>query len=78
MSDTLEGDWMVTKVVAIVKRDGEEKAWTRWDGYNFLGDTWEPTSHLGKLQSLCDVLERWLFLPSCGAKTPAGLAALSA
>ncbi len=46
MPDTLEGDWKVDKVLAITRRAGELMAWTRWDGYNFLGDTLEPLDNI--------------------------------
>ena len=39
---TLEGDHVVDRVLGEWHPPGGRQLLTRWKGYNFLGDTWEP------------------------------------
>eukprot|EP00966_Prymnesium_polylepis_P255147 5894780-Prymnesium_polylepis.1 len=57
MFAVLEGDYKVDKVLAIVRRDGQDMAWTRWINYNFLGDTLEPLSHIFPRSKLMSFLK---------------------
>ena len=48
MSAVLEGNYATrsTRCWQSVRRDGQAMAWTRWVGYNFLGDTLKPLGHI--------------------------------
>ena len=42
----LEGDYTAKEVVGVRGSKRGRELLVRWDGYNCLGDTWEPEEHV--------------------------------